>query len=59
MTDPAARIKKYDAIQTYIASQAPYATVYSPMETTMCSTSLGGFYLHPVYLLDPANYWKL
>ena len=58
LTDPQARIAKFQQIQDYILSQAPYATVYSPTQTTMCSKSLGGFYLHPVYQLDPANYWK-
>jgi ABC-type transport system substrate-binding protein len=58
MTDPDARLREYDQIQDYIMSQAPYATVYSPMETTMCSKTTGGFYLHPVYELDPAAYWK-
>jgi len=24
----------------------------------MCSTTTGGFYLHPVYQLDPSSYWK-
>jgi oligopeptide transport system substrate-binding protein len=58
MTDPNARIAKYQEIQEYILSQAPYATVYAPNETTMCSDTLGGFYLHPVYELDPEDYWK-
>jgi ABC-type transport system substrate-binding protein len=58
MTDPAARIVKYQEIQKFIMEQAPYATLYSPMETTMASKTLGGFYLHPVYELDPANYWQ-
>ena len=58
ITDPTARLAKFDELQAYILSQAPYATVYAPMQTTMCSTTTGGFYLHPVYQLDPANYWK-
>ena len=53
-----ARLAKFDELQAYILSQAPYASVYAPMQTTMCSTTTGGFYLHPVYQLDPANYWK-
>ena len=58
ITDPKARLAKFDELQAYILSQAPYASVYAPMQTTMCSTTTGGFYLHPVYQLDPANYWK-
>ena len=58
MTDPAARIAKYDDMQAYIMSQAPYVTIWSPVMTTMASKNVGGFYLHPVYQLDPSNYWK-
>ena len=58
ITDPAARLAKFGELQAYILSQAPYASVYAPMQTTMCSTTTGGFYLHPVYQLDPSNYWK-
>jgi hypothetical protein len=24
----------------------------------MCSETTGGFYLHPVYQIDPTQYWK-
>jgi ABC-type transport system substrate-binding protein len=57
MTDATARLAKYDDIQAYIMSQAPYVTLYSPVMTTMCSKRVGGFYLHEVYTYDPANYW--
>ena len=58
MTDPVARIEAYSAMQDIIADDAAYATLYSPIQTTMCSKNTGGFYLHPVYQLDPASYWK-
>ena len=58
MTDPQARIAKYTDMQKYIVEQAPYATLYSYIETTMCSKTLGGFYLHLIYQFDPANYWQ-
>jgi len=58
MTDPAARIEAFSAMQDIIADDAPYATLYSPVQTIMCSKTTGGFYLHPVYQLDPASYWK-
>ena len=57
MTDPAARLAKYDEIQAYIMSQAPYVTLYSPIMTTMCSKRVGGFYLHEVYTYDQNHYW--
>jgi ABC-type transport system substrate-binding protein len=58
MTDPAARIAKYVDIEKFILDQAAYATLYSPIQTTMISTSVGGFYLNPVYQINPATYWK-
>ena len=57
MTDPTARLAKYDEIQAYIMSQAPYVTLYSPVMTTMCSKRVRGFYLHEVYTYDPVGYW--
>jgi oligopeptide transport system substrate-binding protein len=58
MTDPAARIQKFSDMQDYIATQAPYVPCYQPIQTTMCTPSTGGFYLHPVYQIDPTQYWK-
>jgi ABC-type transport system substrate-binding protein len=58
MTDPAARIAKYTEMQEYIATQAPYVPCYQPIQTTMCTPTTGGFYLHPVYEIDPTQYWK-
>ena len=58
MTDPAARIAKYSEMQDYISTQAPYVPCYQPIQTTMCSKDTGGFYLHPVYQIDPTQYWK-
>jgi ABC-type transport system substrate-binding protein len=58
MTDPAARIQKYSDMQDYIATQAPYVPCYQPIQTTMCTPTTGGFYLHPVYEIDPTQYWK-
>ncbi len=58
MTDPAARIAKFSEMQTYISEQAPYVPCYQPIQTTMCAETTGGFYLHPVYEIDPTQYWK-
>jgi ABC-type transport system substrate-binding protein len=57
-TDPQARLRRYAEIERMIADAAPYVPLYAPVQTTLCSKQVGGFYLHPVYLLDPANYWK-
>ena len=45
-------------MQAYIATQAPYVPCYQPIQTTMCTETTGGFYLHPVYQIDPTQYWK-
>jgi ABC-type transport system substrate-binding protein len=58
MTDPVARIDKFTEMQGYIAEQAPYVPCYQPIQTTMCTETTGGFYLHPVYQIDPTQYWK-
>ncbi len=58
MTDPQARIDEFTAMQEYIATQAPYVPCYQPIQTTMCTETTGGFYLHPVYEIDPTQYWK-
>jgi len=58
MTDPAARVAKFSEMQQLIADRAPYVPCYQPLQTTMCSTNIDGFFLHPVYQIDPAQYWK-
>ncbi len=57
MTDPTARLAKYDEIQAAILDQAPYVTLYSPVITTMFSKRLGGFYYNLVYGYGPEDYW--
>lgn len=58
MTDPEARIDKYSEMQDLLAEEAPYVPCYQPIQTTMCSETTGGFYLHPVNQIDPTQYWK-
>ncbi|NLE23683.1 MAG: ABC transporter substrate-binding protein [Actinobacteria bacterium] len=58
MTDPEARIAKYSEMQDLLAEEAPYVPCYQPIQTTMCSETTGGFYLHPVNQIDPTQYWK-
>jgi len=58
MTDPAARIAKFSEMQQLISDEAPYVPCYQPIQTTMCSKNTGGFFLHPVYQIDPTQYWK-
>jgi ABC-type transport system substrate-binding protein len=59
MTDPEARLAAYSAMQDIIAADAAYAPLFAPVQTTMCSKNVGGFYLHPGYQIDPGSYWRL
>jgi ABC-type transport system substrate-binding protein len=59
MTDPDARIEAFSAMQDIIAADTAYAPLFSPIQTTMHSNNVGGFYLHPVYQIDPGSYWRL
>lgn len=58
-SDQQARIRQYAAMQRTIAAQAPYVPLYSSLQTTLCSKNTGGFYVHPVYRIDLASYWKM
>jgi ABC-type transport system substrate-binding protein len=57
LTDPAARLAKYDEIQATVMDAAPYVTLCSPITTTMCSKRVSGFYNNLVFGYDPAHYW--
>jgi len=58
MTDPKARIEAFSKMQDIIAADTAYAPLYSRITTTMCSKNVGGFYLHPVHMLDMGSYWR-
>jgi len=58
LTDPHDRIARFVDMQDLVMSQAPYVSLYSMAKTTMCSPRVGGFYLHPVYDIDPTGFWE-
>ena len=58
MTDPEARIEAFSKMQDIIAAATAYAPLYSLVQTTMCSKNVGGFYLHPVHMIDMGSYWR-
>lgn len=58
LTDPEARLAAYSAMQQTIADGAPYVPLTSAFQTSACSRYVEGFYLHPMYQLDLASYWK-
>jgi oligopeptide transport system substrate-binding protein len=57
MLDPAARLAKFQDIQSYIMSQAPGVPLYQELVTTLHSKRTGGIYLHPVWIFDYEHYW--
>ncbi len=57
MLNPTARLAKFDAMQSYIMSQAPIVPLYQSEVTTLHSKRTGGIYLHPVWIFDFQHYW--
>jgi len=57
MTDPAARLQKFQQIQAHIMSQAPGVMIWQDLVTTLHSKRTGGIYLHPVWIFDFEHYW--
>jgi ABC-type transport system substrate-binding protein len=58
LTDPQARLARFQDMQDFIMEEAPYVTLFSMARTTMCAPIVGGFYLHPVYEIDPTSFWR-
>jgi peptide/nickel transport system substrate-binding protein len=54
----AERTKQYEQMQDYIMGQAPYVTLYEPVEHSVPSTAVGGFYLHEAYEWDTQDFWR-
>jgi peptide/nickel transport system substrate-binding protein len=59
MRDPAARLAKFGEMQTYISEQAPIVPTESFVWATLTGPHVGGYYVHPVYLIDAAHYWHM
>ena len=57
MTDPTARLALFDQMQSYIMSQAPIVPLYQPLDSTLRTKRIGGFYFHPVWIYDYEHYW--
>jgi len=60
MTMPAqqtARLAKFDEMQRIILDQAPVVPLYQPIQNSMCSKRVGGFYLSPVTYFRLPDYW--
>jgi ABC-type transport system substrate-binding protein len=57
MTDPVARVQKFQEIQAHIMSQAPGVMIWQDLVTTLHSKRTGGIYLHPVWIFDFEHYW--
>lgn len=57
-TDPDLRLGKYREMQAHALAEAPYVPLVAPMRTTLCASHVGGFFLHPVYEIDPTRLWR-
>jgi len=58
LTDPATRLARFVDMQDLVMAEVPYVPLFSMAQTTMCSRRVGGFYLHPVYEIDPTGFWE-
>ena len=56
--DPEVRLAKYREMQAHVMTEVPYVPLSAPTRTTLCSPRVGGFFLHPVYEVDPASLWR-
>jgi oligopeptide transport system substrate-binding protein len=56
--DPELRLAKYREMQEHVMAEVPYVPLSAPVRTTLCAPHVGGFYVHPVYELDPARLWR-
>jgi ABC-type transport system substrate-binding protein len=57
--DPDKRIQMFQQMQDIIMNDAPTATLYQPLWNGMYGKDTGGFYIHPVWIFNFAQYWKL
>jgi ABC-type transport system substrate-binding protein len=57
-TNPAKRIQLFQQIQKIVMAQAPVVPLYQPVFNAMAASSVGGFYVHPVWQLKYDTFWK-
>ena len=53
----ATRLAKFAEMQRIILDQAPVVPLYQPIQNSMCSKRVGGFYLSPVTYYRLPDYW--
>jgi len=53
------RIAKFSEVQRAISEGAPIVPVWQLLSANLTSPAVGGYYTHPVYILDPEHYWRL
>lgn len=56
--EPAARAKLYVEVQRSILEEAPAVPLWQTGVSYLVGKEVGGFYVHPVILLDMPSYWK-
>ena len=48
----------FEQMQDIIMADAPTAPLYQPVWNGMYGETIGGFYIHPVWILTFQEYWK-
>jgi peptide/nickel transport system substrate-binding protein len=56
--DPAKRIQLFQQMQKIIMAQAPVVPLFQPVFNAMAASTVGGFYVHPVWQLKYDDFWK-
>ncbi len=56
--DAGERTAKFSEIQKVVSDGAPIVPIWQMLSATLNSPETGGFFLHPIYWLDPEHYWR-
>ncbi len=57
--DPAKRLKMFQQMEDIIMEKAPTVPLFQPIWSGMYGKNTGGFYIHPVWIFDFQDYWKI
>ena len=57
--DPAKRLRMFRQMQALVMHDAPVVPLFQPIWNGMRGNDTGGFYIHPVWIYDFQEYWKL
>ncbi len=55
----AKRLRMFQQMQALVMHDAPVVPLFQPVWNGMRGKDTGGFYIHPVWIFDFQEYWKL